>query len=495
MLLLYSAARLAGFCSSLNDAPKDLEAGDLFEGNTTEPKERSLQTLSQASKTTRFYFIVLIVLSALNACAPNDRTGNVLARLALFFSLSLYAATFVATWRDSRTPHIAAATVNFHGFSTHNFVQYVNSFVVAVSSSIILLVIASHVHQPLSLPSIGLSRQRQSAVNIAFSKQPFGLEREMAKSASMALRAQEQKLAALVGAAKTESDAEQSDGSEAVANEDLPGNVVAPKNTPVKGRESYLDAVGDAPPIESGSLYATAPDHIVQLEVKGSDAGRDQDVENGSSSTQLAEGPFETSQKAPRAIGHDNAKVGDRESSRSLKKDIGSISHVKDMAGESLKFRRDASPAASTVVLLPGPQLSDDHSNGEGSPKREEGEERASKDSAGASAFAVSQESQADMNTTAAHEPRSEFDFDREVTTDNKTRSALATFEKTISLSADKTLKELVVETQDDDTSTPTTQYDRKSDYVPQGFEAALPAIAKEQTIAIGPLPTNAEKI
>lgn len=247
MLLLIGAARLVEICYSLAGANKDEEAGDLYEGDS-QRKERAFK--SQASKAIRLLHLCLILVSGLNVCTPNDRVGGALARVALLFSLVLATIAFWTASRENRSQSAGFSISN--NTNLNNPALHLNSALAIAAAGVLMLIIISRAQQPLLLRSATVSRQGQASAVDALSKHSFGLEKEMAKSARMKLRAQEQKLAALVGAAQEVGDSTHRKAQRAVVDSaihDEKENAREALNT----RGSYLDAIQDAPPVTPSS--------------------------------------------------------------------------------------------------------------------------------------------------------------------------------------------------------------------------------------------------
>lgn len=480
MLFLYSAARLAGVYSSSGGVTKDVEAGDLFEGNTAEPKERSPQALSQVSKACSFLFTILVAISGLNLCAPNDRLGTALAKLALFLSLTLATLTFAAIWR-ARNTSPAPTPIATHGPSFSHLGNYANSFTMAAFSSVTILIVASHAQKPISFPDIGLSSQRQPSIGIALSKHPFGLEREMAKSASMSLKVHEQRLAALVGAANTEIETDQSDESDSTISTEVSEGVISPEEKAVKRRESYLDTVGDAPPVASGSVYATGHQPNDQREMKEAHATHDHDVADNTESMEKDRQSLQTSA----SIEHPR-KVGEQESSSSLA--MNDTETSTDFHGLLSQLEKGLSPTNSVDAPVPASKPSNSSKPEENGKEKGLGKEDA-EDVESVKIFLASKEARtADIFPVDDKQP--EFNSGRTYHSDANPRASLEQSEETLALRNEKTLKDLLV---DSDSAGQEPQNQRS----PSTSEssAANPSVAEEQTILIGPVQTESKDL
>lgn len=483
MLLLYSVARLAGFCAPSSDASKDLETGDLFEGNTSGPKDRSPQPLSQVSKATRFLFVILVAFSGLNLCAPNDRLGTILAKLAFLLSLTLAAVTFVATWRVSNTSP-AASLINTLGASASYLANHGNSFVVAAISSVTILIVASHVQKPQSFHIFGLPSHRQPPVGVALSKHPFGLEREMAKSASMALKVHEQRRAALVGAAKTESEADQSDEADGTGGIESSDKASSPDDGAVRRRESYLDTEGDAPTDDSLSIHATAQQSNDEREMSELYPRLADDVRDNKP---LSE---ETNHQSPRARSDSDPPSKAEQQDSPNSKGMKNTGTPMDSQGGMNKWERELSVTGSLDATLPASKPGD-HSRQDGYGKKEGLEKDDAKDERAQTTLASEEATPAAI--FPVREVRKESKSKRTLPSDGTSSSTQNRSADNLDLITKKTLMDLLVETQDS-SGVPRELQKERRDPISQ-TSTAMASEKQEQTVIIGPVPAEAENL
>jgi hypothetical protein len=242
MLFFVKAAQLAGIHAT-TERRKDVETGDLFEGNT-QPKERILP--GQVTRTPRWLHLALVAAVGLNACVSSGKIGGALARLALLCALVFATVAFWFSARDRRSQNAAIPITNNGMMGLFLYLGYPLMPAVVV---VLLLMVASHLQRPWSSGVTNPSFHGQASAGVALSKHPFGLEREMAKSANMEVHYKRTTVANF--------DDESSDSVYRMNGKSGQNLVplVSVQNIPKisEARESYLDPVHDPPPARQKS--------------------------------------------------------------------------------------------------------------------------------------------------------------------------------------------------------------------------------------------------